>query len=187
MCTGHGRGQFASRSLFLLGSERNGVQLGPCHEPAVPSHWLPANTNQAVAFIRPNTRITSNFLELWLQSPRIRELIWLNAVQSAQPNLSMADLGNFAIPVPPIEEQKQILEFVHSATNPISNAISRLEREIDLLREYRTRLVADVVTGKLDVREAAAKLPVEEQAIEPEELVEDDSEMIEDEITEPVG
>jgi len=41
-------------------------------------------------------------------------------------------------------------------------AISRLEREIDLLREYRTRLVADVVTGKLDVREAAATLPDED-------------------------
>jgi type I restriction enzyme S subunit len=38
-------------------------------------------------------------------------------------------------------------------------AIDRLEREIELLREYRTRLVADVVTGKLDVREAAARLP----------------------------
>jgi type I restriction enzyme S subunit len=34
-----------------------------------------------------------------------------------------------------------------------------IEREIELLREYRTRLVADVVTGKLDVREAAARLP----------------------------
>jgi type I restriction enzyme S subunit len=39
--------------------------------------------------------------------------------------------------------------------------ISRLEREITLLREYRTRLVADVVTGKLDVRAAAASLPDE--------------------------
>ena len=50
--------------------------------------------------------------------------------------------------------------------------ISRLEREIELLREYRTRLVADVVTGKLDVREAAARLPDEaplEIAIPPDE------------------
>ena len=39
--------------------------------------------------------------------------------------------------------------------------ISRLEREIELLREYRTRLVADVVTGKLDVREAVLHLPDE--------------------------
>jgi len=122
---------------------------------------LPANTNQAVAFIRPNSRVVPSFLELWLQSPRIKELIWLNAVQSAQPNLSMADLGNFATPVPPCNEQEQILEFVKSATKPMSEASSRLEREIELLREYRTRLVADVVTGKLDVREAAARLPDE--------------------------
>jgi type I restriction enzyme S subunit len=43
----------------------------------------------------------------------------------------------------------------------LNAAISRLEREIELLREYRTRLVSDVVTGKLDVREAAAHLPAE--------------------------
>lgn len=41
-------------------------------------------------------------------------------------------------------------------------SISLLEREIDLLREFRTRLVADVVTGKLDVREAASQLPDED-------------------------
>jgi type I restriction enzyme S subunit len=40
-----------------------------------------------------------------------------------------------------------------------TNAIARFEREITLLREYRTRLTADVVTGKLDVRAAAAQLP----------------------------
>ena len=120
---------------------------------------LPANTNQAVAFIRPNSRVVPSFLELWLQSPRIRELIWLNAVQSAQPNLSMADLGNFVTPVPPRNEQQQILDFVKEATKPMSDAIARTEREIALMQEYRTRLTADLVTGKLDVREAAAKLP----------------------------
>jgi type I restriction enzyme S subunit len=120
---------------------------------------IPANTNQAVAFIRPNSRLIPCFLELWLQSPLIKELIWLNAVQSAQPNLSMADLGNFVTPVPTRNEQQQILDFVKDATNPMADAISRTEREIALMQEYRTRLTADLVTGKLDVREAAAKLP----------------------------
>lgn len=50
---------------------------------------------------------------------------------------------------------------IEQESSPLTAAISRLEREIDLLREYRTRLVADVVTGKLDVREAAARLPDE--------------------------
>jgi hypothetical protein len=47
-------------------------------------------------------------------------------------------------------------------TSELSTAISRLEGEITLLREYRTRLIADMVTGKLDVREVAAGLPEEE-------------------------
>jgi type I restriction enzyme S subunit len=58
-------------------------------------------------------------------------------------------------------EQMAIVDFVTRETTGISVAISQLEREIELLREYRTRLVADVVTGKLDVREAAAQLPDE--------------------------
>jgi hypothetical protein len=42
-----------------------------------------------------------------------------------------------------------------------NNAISRLEREIELFREYRTRITIDVVTGKFDVREVAEQLPDE--------------------------
>ena len=46
-------------------------------------------------------------------------------------------------------------------TPGIDNAIARARRQIELVQEYRTRLIADVVTGKLDVREAAAQLPEE--------------------------
>jgi type I restriction enzyme, S subunit len=69
----------------------------------------------------------------------------------------------FRLPIiqPPPEEQERIVERIHGETAELDAAISRLEREIELLREYRTRLVADVVTGKLDVREAAARLPDE--------------------------
>lgn len=67
----------------------------------------------------------------------------------------------FRLPIiqPPADEQRQIVEAIKVETAGINRAISRLEREIDLLREYGTRLVADVVTGKVDVREAAARLP----------------------------
>jgi type I restriction enzyme S subunit len=61
--------------------------------------------------------------------------------------------------VPPIDEQTAIVHFVTDATKTASEAIAHAEREIELLREYRTRLVADVVTGKLDVRAAARDLP----------------------------
>jgi type I restriction enzyme S subunit len=63
------------------------------------------------------------------------------------------------VALPPIVEQRSIAARIDDDCAPINSAISRLEREILLLREYRTRLVADVVTGKLDVRAAAARLP----------------------------
>ena len=49
----------------------------------------------------------------------------------------------------------------------IDSAIARARRQIELVQEYRTRLIADVVTGKLDVREAAAQLPDEGDDEEP--------------------
>lgn len=63
--------------------------------------------------------------------------------------------------VPPLAEQKNIAQSIEDQTNSLDQAVTRYEREIELLREYRTRLTADVVTGKLDVREAAAQLPDE--------------------------
>ena len=145
----------------------------------VRANHLPANTNQAVAFIRPNKKVTPEFLSIWLQSSRIKEQIWLNAVQSAQPNLSMKSLGNFPVPLPSVEEQTAIVQRLDTELTVPNTTISRFEREIELLREYRTRLIADVVTGKLDVREAAKHLPeidvaaAEPDATEPEESTEE--------------
>ncbi len=68
------------------------------------------------------------------------------------------DFYDIRLPVPPVAEQKQILSSIDEQTTDLSTAILRLEREIALLWEYRMRLVADVVTGQLDVRPAVAHL-----------------------------
>ncbi len=70
------------------------------------------------------------------------------------------------VPVPCASEQRTIVGYLAKETAGLMRTISRLEREIDLLREYRTRLVADVVTGKLDVREVAAGLPDDEPLLD---------------------
>ncbi|MEO6568167.1 MAG: hypothetical protein ABIO94_05345 [Opitutaceae bacterium] len=62
-------------------------------------------------------------------------------------------------PIPPDFERSAIITHVSERTAHLNTAIARTEREIGLMQEYRTRLTADIVTGKLDVREAAAKLP----------------------------
>ena len=65
------------------------------------------------------------------------------------------------MPSHPKDEQTAIVEHLDRATADIDAAITRARRQIELLREYRTRLIADVVTGKLDVRETTANLPDE--------------------------
>ena len=76
-------------------------------------------------------------------------------------HVTKPELGSVQVPIAPSTEAQAIARHIDSETGAINTAISRLEREIELLREYRTRLVADVVTGKLDVREAATRLPEE--------------------------
>ena len=89
-------------------------------------------------------------------------------------------------PIPPAGERAGILQAVRSDSAALNQTISRLEREIELLREYRTRLIADVVTGRLDVREAAAQLTeVDATNVETEPAGEADApELIDEEATE---
>ena len=78
---------------------------------------------------------------------------------AAQPKLTQDRLMSIPFGFAPPAEQDAIVEYVETTTAPLRNAIAQGEREISLLREYRTRLTADVVTGQLDVRAAAASLP----------------------------
>ncbi|MBA3493497.1 MAG: hypothetical protein H0T87_05085 [Gammaproteobacteria bacterium] len=73
-----------------------------------------------------------------------------------------------------------IVEHITNETDPLRRAASGAQREINLLREYRTRLIADVVTGKLDVCEAAARLPDETEEPEPLDEIEDTTDVEED-------
>ena len=103
---------------------------------------------------------------------------WISG--AAQPKLTQNRLMAILIAVAPPAEQDAIVLHADRLSQPLTATISRLEREIELLREYRTRLVADVVTGKLDVREAAARLP---DAAEPETGGEAEDENEEAELT----
>ena len=69
------------------------------------------------------------------------------------------DLKYMAVACPPVPEQAAIVRFLDQCTANINASAVGARREIELLREYRTRLIADAVTGKLDLREAAEGLP----------------------------
>ena len=87
---------------------------------------------------------------------------------------------------PPLTEQKRIADSLDAELEGMTQIVQRLKREISLLREYRTRLVADVVTGKLDVRDAAARLPDDAtHGFDADTTAEaDDPELIDEEATE---
>jgi len=113
------------------------------------------------------------------------------SIAAAQPGLSLERVMNLWLPVPPAQEQKSMLQHIEKETIDIVTTVAQTQREIALIREYRTRLIADVVTGKLDVREAAAQLSDEieepelqnelESLTEGEEVV-DDLEAITEEV-----
>jgi len=93
---------------------------------------------------RGNLEYLANLLETIDYKP------WISG--AAQPKLTKDRLMAILISVPSAEEQNEIILFVNNRTAPLQSELSRTSREIELLREYLTRLVADVVTGKLDVR-----------------------------------
>lgn len=70
-----------------------------------------------------------------------------------------SEFARQALPLPPLPEQRAIVAHLDKATASIDTAMERTRRQIRLMEEYRIRLISDVVTGKLDVREAAAQLP----------------------------
>ena len=72
-----------------------------------------------------------------------------------QPNINQDILKQFRLPLPPVHEQKRIVDCLDKQCAIIDNSIANINKTISLLKEYRTRLVADVVTGQIDVRHIA--------------------------------
>lgn len=128
----------------------------------------------------PVRNLNTDYFRLLLASRTFNDIF---AVASRGVGDGMTPLYNSAfyatnVPEPPLEEQDAIVRFVDEQVAAIDRTISTAKREIELLQEYRTRLVADVVTGKLDVRDAAAMLPdLEPERVRmetKEELIADD-------------
>lgn len=116
---------------------------------------------QDVCLIRSREQ-NQRFLNYVLHSPFMKHQLDLLLVGSTFKRINVSDIKALTIPVPPRAEQDSICAYLDSELSRFEVVTSRIAREIDLLREYRTRLIAEVVTGKLDVREAVQSLPDEE-------------------------
>ena len=122
-----------------------------------------------IAVLKVNKNaIDPGFLAAALNSTRCYEQSQLFTRGATNQDLGLGRMKGIELPVPPaLAEQQTIVGYLRTGLGQVLEAISATHREIGLFREYRTRLIADVVTGKLDVRGAAARLPDEVEELEP--------------------
>lgn len=124
--------------------------------------------NLGAATINPSLILVSDiseiaeFVFLSLTCATTRSYFNSRLSSTAIPMLSQEQVGNTPVLLPPMKEQQQLLKSLKSEVSTLEFAIVNARREIDLLREYRTILIANVVMGKLDVR--GVKLPVIDEA-----------------------
>ena len=142
---------------IVLGMDRpiiqDGIRVAVVEQSDVPSLLL-----QRVARIRPGEELKRDFTLLLLRGKSFSDYLAPIFTGISVPHLSPEQIGGFRFALPSLAEQEKILEQLRPSIGAIRSAMDRALSQILLLREYRTRLIADVVTGKLDVREAAASL-----------------------------
>jgi len=118
--------------------------------------------NQSVALLRVDQRqVQPEYLTTALASHTYLEQMILDAGGTTIKHIYITRLSKMRMSIPPLSEQNEILREVREKVTGLDLALRCAQQEIELIRAYRTRLITDVVSGKLDVREAAAKLPRE--------------------------
>ena len=124
-----------------------------------PNDFEEAYVSQHVARCKPLPESSSPWLGYVLLSTVGQTHGQMSLYGGTKDGLSLADVKNYPILLPPRCEQDQIVRCIERELTSLTNKEDRTNQQVDLLHEYRTRLIADVVTGKFDVREAVAALP----------------------------
>jgi type I restriction enzyme S subunit len=151
----YARSRLAARDIVF--AIRGGVGAAEL----VPSELAGANLTQDAARIAAGAGVDPRWLLHAVRAPIFRQHVKSQVVGATVRGINIRDLKRIQIVVPPTEEQIRIVGHLEDSTRDIVAASGRAQREIGLLLEYRSRLITDVVTGKLDVREAAVRLPNE--------------------------
>jgi type I restriction enzyme, S subunit len=112
---------------------------------------IDATTNQACCVLADSSFFSIKFLFYWFLSNR-SNIISLS-YGGGQPNISQEIIRNIKVPCPSIEEQSDIVKFIDHKCNAIDTSLLHIEKEIELISEYKTSLINEAVTGKIDVRD----------------------------------
>jgi type I restriction enzyme S subunit len=135
-----------------LQNDRNSLRFGLSHHRGI--------ITSAYMCLRTESPMSHEYGYLLLHTYDLKKIFY-GLGSGLRQNLDWRDFKYLPCLVPPPDEQTAIVEYLDAQTAKIDAAMAAARREIELLREYRTRLIADVVTGKVDVREVTAQLPEE--------------------------
>lgn len=127
-----------------------GASIGRCY--FVDDKLGEANVNQHVCIIRPLKGFITKFIYFLLCSNIGQIQIDLEQTGGGREGLNFEALSSFVIPAVNEEEQTAIVQHIETKRSRIDAIISKFKRQIELLKEYRTALISEAVTGKIDVR-----------------------------------
>ncbi len=146
----------------------------------VSGYWGIVSPSYGVYRLRRSGVFVSEYIDSLLRTTpyRTEYLYRSTGIRLSRLRLYPEQFLKIPILVPPVSEQENIVASFKIESEGINSAIARAEREIELIREYRTRLIADVVTGKSDVRGAAQNLSGE--IAEPETPLEIENDELEE-------
>ena len=125
-----------------------GGSIGRCHY--VPQGFPKANVNQHVSIIRPNN-FSSVYLYYLLRSPICQIQVDLQQTGGNREGLTAFSLKNFILPIPPKNEQQNIIKYLSEVDLKLEYAKQNFQKQISLLQERKQIIINDVVTGKVNV------------------------------------
>ena len=123
-------------------------QHGPC-----------AYAGYLVRFIADKSVVLPRHLFWFTKTRSFGDFLKVKAISSTIENLNGEKYGNCSLPVPSLSEQTAIVRFLDHTERLIRHQIAATRKLIALLDEFRTRLIADVIVGRIDVRDVSTSLP----------------------------
>ncbi|OQA79967.1 MAG: EcoKI restriction-modification system protein HsdS [bacterium ADurb.Bin243] len=155
---------FPENTIYFVGIGATIGKVGICKDKA--------SCNQQINAMTINFRVIDEYFIYSLLS--IKHYILKCGKFTTLPIINQEDMKQLKLLVPSQTEQNDIIKFINHQTQSINITISRIEREISLMQEFRSRLISDVVTGKIDVR--GIEVPeVSEESTTVDDLNSDDS------------
>jgi type I restriction enzyme S subunit len=130
--------------LAIVGATLGKVAIVPEMEP------FQIQRSLSILRSRPSV-VNREYLRYFIECQVFQKCIWSNVGFSAQPGIYLSTVGNLFCPLPSLDEQQEILDFILIQCSKIDSTISAYARQLTLLTEYRAALIHECVTGQREV------------------------------------